>query len=347
MKIKKDTWHAKLYMYAYVNDREWVNGDVQVPIHDDIPELVELREFKKKTEYIFNDEQFLKAHEVRKTKYEAAYKSACVELLKLAKAERAKEVEEQFLGGRLALCPYFWKVVAACFIYTLFVRPERWAAEICGRNAKRIGWATCGVLALIGGVIVEQIGEAAVEYGQSLPDRIPAYLKQRAQEKAYEANLERQEKANEELYQQERKAEEADNRACAAIYNTEQDKIKATWAHEKWEEVTKPWLLAWSWSLLAGIGLLFIAYRFLRWFWSAFGERILLTVDFLFLVFIAVSIDVVSEITVWRRLMSFLRSACRVLKDTWALGSAMFDAVYRKHLCPYLDFVEEDSAEPR
>lgn len=136
MKIRKNAWHAKLYLEAYAsNRRTWLDGDLGF-----------------EADYIMN-----KSHDqwvMREHTWETIVDHlSCV---------RADQVREQFLKGRLALCPYFWSVVAAVFIYTpLSFLAKMWAAIGATVNTVVL-WTSVSVVAaalIVGaGVMVYEVG---------------------------------------------------------------------------------------------------------------------------------------------------------------------------------------------
>lgn len=121
--IFKDSWHAKLYLRAYVEDRTWLD-----PSHADefaseayaagLPEQDAVDAFTKANPTVWRGEGEAGAELDRLYHAAALARDAwCERKFATYSAEKSAEIRQKFFSGKTSLCPYFWSVVYAIVAY--------------------------------------------------------------------------------------------------------------------------------------------------------------------------------------------------------------------------------------
>lgn len=174
MDINKKSWHAKLYVLAWLFDRAWFEW-LFIPHHEEREEVELDREFRTICGQI---DKLYQGWDFK----DAAERAAIQEQVKLLVTEREElrkklnvlnrywvlrimaqariDAKKRFNSGKLALCPYFWSVAIAVTVY-LPLKAIGWVVEkslalvaaVSTVAARVIAWPFVKIGAWAGGII--------------------------------------------------------------------------------------------------------------------------------------------------------------------------------------------------
>lgn len=366
MQFNTKSWHARLYLRAYVHDRRrWLDPRLILNPPPEEHKLLAALEHERNSKPMSLAD--LKAWNTAYNAAFEAYELACKQQAAEQSAELSRQVLEQFEQRRLALCPYFWKVVSALLIYTCIMRPINAFTGMMVRFFGRIA-RPVGVLCALG--FAFSVGYGLGSLGVYTAAEAPRYLaerqvKQKHEEKmealqevqeAQQAHLDAELKAFEETVKQKREAAQRAWKIEHAEEIKQREAIHAAWVAARQAETEAaeaaefrknlPGNLKAVAYIVAGCVLLFV---FCVWILPALGRGLLILEELPWLLMALCFIWLeqnprrkafLERLDLWLTRWSTRRARWRqARKETWELFAAMAKAT-KERVCPFIEFVD-------
>lgn len=137
--IFSDSWHARVYLQAYVNDRTWIDPSHPGAFWDesqgiDLPEREAFWKFQEANPYSsWRDGESGEEFRGLFRSWNKARKAWCDVKLASYSTEKSAQIRSRLFSGKTSLCPYFWSVVYALVVYYGLVRGARWLFKSLSR----------------------------------------------------------------------------------------------------------------------------------------------------------------------------------------------------------------------
>lgn len=166
MKISRDSWHVKVYLQAYANDRTWIDPDHSGVFWDesqgiDLPEREAFWKFQESNpNSSWRDGESGEEFRDLLRSWNKARKAWCDAKFASYSTEKSSQVRSRLLLGKTSLCPYFWSVVYALVVYYGLILTSRKALKAldrvftAGERIVTATWQPVAVGALIAGTLV-------------------------------------------------------------------------------------------------------------------------------------------------------------------------------------------------